>query len=975
MDRLLDEAMALSPNERQAFLAGVTGSDEELRREVESLLNAHERAEGNFLDSPALEIAARDLAVRREDSWIGKRFGIYQIISVLGVGGMGEVYLARDERLGRRLALKILPAQFVTDAARVDRFAREARAVAALNHPNIVTVYDVGAHEETRFIAMEYVDGQTLRDKLTALRSGRYEEKEVVDIALQIASALAAAHTAGIVHRDIKPENVMMRRDDFIKVLDFGLAKLAETPVTPARLRGEATDLAVTRPGTVLGTVRYMSPEQALGQMVDARSDLFSLGIVLYELFTGSPPFKGDRPAAVLDAIVHHKPLPLRQACAAVSEDSERIVSRLLEKDRGLRYQTAEDLRAELKQLKRALYSSSSYLLDSGSADHRAAITPNRRWRRRWLAATLAVLLVACAAFAWRRWGMNFTSVPSPWLAAYNTRLTDSPGEERDPALSPDGKVVYFARQVQGQWDVFRQRVGGSKATNLTEGNNSDETEPACSPDGATLVFRSERNGGGLFLMGATGENVRQLVGFGHDPAWSPDGKQIVCGTAHILDPRWRTGRSRLAIINVVDGQTRDLLTDGDYTQPHWSPSGNRIAYCNAENKGDVWTMAADGSAPHPVLSDEATDWNPRWSSDGRYLHFNSNRKGFASLWRVRIDEATGRRLGEPEPVTSPTTDIVQADVARTGRSIVYSERVLDLTLKALDFDPVKPATSGKMTTVTESTRPASWPTFSADGQWVAYHTMLSGREDIWLTRADGSSAPTNLTNDATLDRCPAWSPTGRRLAYFSRSNGISRIWLVNADGSDSHPVTQGPVGCVFPFWAPDGRLAFSLSTSDDSNPHQRGTRIIEPDKPWEQQTPVALPAVDENSWFNGHSWSPDGQRIAGEVVTFNNKEARTVPGIFVYSFATNRYEQVTDFGTYPAWLNDNRRLVFTYSGKGKLAGNELWVVDLPTKFTKPVYYDATHTVTTFALTRENRRLVLSLLAFRSDLSLLSLDR
>ncbi len=269
VDRLLDQVLALPPNKRESFLARVTAGDAELRREVASLLNAHDRAAGNFLDTPALEIAARGIAARHEHSLIGKQFGSYHIITVLGVGGMGEVYLARDDKLGRQLALKLLPAQFVKDTARIERFAREARAVSALNHPNIVTVYDIGEIEGTHFIAMEHVDGQTLRDKLLTIRHGQSDPREVVEIALQISAALAAAHEAGIIHRDIKPENLMLRRDDYIKVLDFGLAKLTENHLSPAKTHEEVSDPAATNPGTVLGTLRYMSPEQAVGKEVD----------------------------------------------------------------------------------------------------------------------------------------------------------------------------------------------------------------------------------------------------------------------------------------------------------------------------------------------------------------------------------------------------------------------------------------------------------------------------------------------------------------------------------------------------------------------------------------------------------------------------------------------------------------------------------------------------------------------------------
>jgi len=375
VDKLLDEAMTLAPEARAAFLDSACRGDEALRREVESLLAAHQQAEDKFLKAPALEVAAQRLAAEGSRSLVGRTLGHYSVISVLGAGGMGEVYLARDTKLDRRIALKLLPAQYTQDPARIKRFEREARAASALNHPNIITIYEVSEVEGHHFIAAEYVDGRTLREMMSI---GRVAMKDAIEIAIQTASALSAAYEAGIIHRDIKPENIMVRPDGYVKVLDFGLAKLTEARKSSGATKASDDDLAKTNPGTVLGTVRYMSPEQAVGQEVDHRSDVFSLGVALYELVTGVLPFKGHTPAATLDAITNHHPMPITQVRPGLHPELERIISRALEKDLDMRYQTASDLRAELKRLQRELDSSSSP--PYGSVSRNAPPAPVRSW-------------------------------------------------------------------------------------------------------------------------------------------------------------------------------------------------------------------------------------------------------------------------------------------------------------------------------------------------------------------------------------------------------------------------------------------------------------------------------------------------------------------------------------------------------------------------------------------------------------------
>jgi eukaryotic-like serine/threonine-protein kinase len=367
ISQLYDQALQLETEARAAFLEQACADDDELRQEVARLLSAHKQA-GSFLGAPAMEVAAGAFATALAGGVTGRSFGHYRILRPLGAGGMGEVYLAHDARLDRQLAIKLLPEQFTTDAARLQRFVQEAKAASALNHPNIITIYDVGEADGAHYIAFELIAGQTLRRHM---RGARLQVNEAVDIATQIASAVAAAHSAGIIHRDLKPENVMVRPDGVVKVLDFGLAKLPQRQAKPSQppVDTEAQTLAyqqiadaenlappahtLTVPGMLLGTVRYMSPEQARGLTVDGRTDIFSLGVVFYEMLTGHAPFEGETASDLIAAILTSEP-PAHEMPDAPAE-LQRILAKTLRKDKAARYQTSAELLADLKELQQEL--------------------------------------------------------------------------------------------------------------------------------------------------------------------------------------------------------------------------------------------------------------------------------------------------------------------------------------------------------------------------------------------------------------------------------------------------------------------------------------------------------------------------------------------------------------------------------------------------------------------------------------------
>jgi Tol biopolymer transport system component len=960
VDGVFAAALDAAPGERAALLDAACAGDAELRREVESLLAAHERA-GDFIETHALEAAAREQA-RRLAGDAGRRVGHYQILSPLSAGGMGEVYLATDTRLGRRVALKLLPSEFTRDAGRVRRFELEALAASALNHPNILTIYDIGRADDSHFIAAEYVEGRTLRGLIDG---APLKTDEALGVAAQVAEALSAAHAAGIVHRDIKPDNIMLRPDGYVKVLDFGIAKLTEPGSPEGGPRGAAGQ---TETGAVVGTVAYMSPEQALGQAVDQRTDVFNLGLILYELLTGKHPFRGETAAATFDQLLNRDPPPPELADAEAAPELERVLLRSLEKDRELRYQTASDMRAELKRLQRRLDSSPSVSGDYAAAPR----APRARGARRRTAvlALASLLLVAASAgayFALRRRAPREGEAAAAARANHNfTQLTDQPGQELHPSLSPDGKVLIYAGRPSDDWDIYWQRVGGRNPRNLTENSPSDDTQPAFSPDGEQIVFRSERDRGGIFVMGATGESARRLTDFGYFPAWSPDGREVAVSTDMFVDPSVRSpGLSFVWVVDVATGEKRRLTDEktGDAAQPAWSPSGARIAYWGKHKGGqrDIWTIPARGGDPVQVTDDGAFDWNPVWSRDGRHIYFASDRGGSMNLWRVPVEERTGRVTGQPEPLTAPSPYAQQVAFSRDGRRAAYVNQVSSTNIYTAAFSPYKEALTGPPVAVTRGFRHAAAPDLSPDGGRFVYSSQGERQEDIYLVGRDGLEPPRKLTDDVYKDRNPRWSPDGTRIVFYSDRSGRYEAWAVGADGGRLTQLTftEGAAGVAYPFWSPDGaRLAY--------NRNGESCWIIEAGTPWGEQTPLRVPnpADSRLGGFWAFSWSPDGGRLAGWSVRQSEH-----PGIVVHTIETGGFERVAEFGSNPLWLKDGRRLLFSHQERLYIVDGETKKVrELSLPISPPTRLDG------YGISADNRVLYYGLAAREADVWLLDIE-
>lgn len=765
----------------------------------------------------------------------GTTVGSYQIVGLLGAGGMGEVYRARDARLNRDVAIKVLPDAFALDRDRIARFEREAQALAALNHPNIAQVYAV--IETPPALVMELVEGEDLALRIAR---GPIPIDDAVPIARQIADALEAAHERGIIHRDLKPANVKLGADGTVKVLDFGLAKsLGATPI------GSGTDvtdaptltspLVLTQASVMLGTAAYMAPEQARGKPVDRRADVWAFGCVLYEMLTGARPFRGDDLTETLAAIVRDAP-DLARLPADTPPPVRSLIGRCLEKDPRERLRDIGEARVALSR---------------PQASATAAVTAREPRRRSFAAVGWIAIGLAAGS------GLGLLLAPrreaGPPIVVSLRQLTEMPGAEINPDISPNGRQVLYAAGPTGSRDLYLLRVGGGHAINLTSSFDGDDVEGAFSPDGEQIAFRSDRDGGGIFVMGATGESVRRITSSGYDPCWSPDGRRIAYATEGVSDPYSRLTRSELWTADVDTGATTRLL-NGDAVQPSWSPHGSRIAFwANSGGQRDIWTVASSGGTRVAVTSDPATDWTPEWSPDGRFLYFISDRGGSPNLWRVAIDESTGATSGQPEAVTNGVRALASARFARDATHMVLgvTDRSFDISLSA--FDPAHPDAAGAVRTIRSAS--LGWCAPSRTAAWLACSSR-TGQEDIVLMRADGSETR-RLTDDAVKDRIPVWSPDDKAVAFMSTRTGRWELWAVNADGSGLRQLTDLRTDVVWGAWSPDGkRMVFSASSS---KPY--GLWFFDPLR---TATNDAAHFVPNDVPLLVDTWSSDGMLIAG---------------------------------------------------------------------------------------------------------------
>ncbi|PWB68844.1 MAG: hypothetical protein C3F15_15850 [Holophagae bacterium] len=747
--------------------------------------------------------------------------GPYRVVALLGAGGMGEVYRARDERLARDVAIKVLPADVATDPDRLARFEREARATAALDHPNILAVYDVGRHDGQPYLVTQLLEGRTLRQ---ALVGGPLAASKAMELGSQIASGLAAAHDRGIVHRDLKPSNIFLTTDGRAKILDFGLARLSLSERSTGQLGERSTVTDLTLGGVLVGTVGYMAPEQVRGQPADSRSDIFSLGCVLYEMLAGQRAFLRDSAVETMSSILSEDPPRLVANGRSIPAALAAVVQRCLEKRPEDRFQSARDVALALEVL--MLRSGSSPLLSR-------SFSAPRRWRR------LAVVASGCGVAVLAAIGLSRMAGDDSLPSFEPRQVTTRPGLESEPALSPLGTDIAYTAQNGTGSDIWVVDVRGGQPLRLTT-DGVGNRGPSWFPDGSALVFTSSRDArASVWKVPRLGGSPMLVVADAEDPAISPDGTAIAFA---------RTGSRGLLRIMVAPleapDQARALTVDGDsafdHQQPEWSPDGRTICY---RDQSDLWLIPSQGGPARRLTKDTAQDYDPAWSPSGRHIYFTSTRQDTRAIWRADI------KTGDIERVTLGTGQEHGPTVTRSGDLLGYSSRIERMSLALVDtasgrrtrfehgqrlFEPViAPDRSfvvfasnvegpfdlwrlplqgglpaGDLVRLTEQSGTCTSPAISPDGRWIAFLRVVDGQRDVWTMPAAGGIA-TNFTDHPAIEICPEWSPDGTRLAFVSSRSGTAQVWVaaVRNGKPDGEPrqVTDLADDAASPSWSPDG--------------------------------------------------------------------------------------------------------------------------------------------------------------------------
>jgi eukaryotic-like serine/threonine-protein kinase len=843
-------ALEQPPSERESFIDSACGGDGATRREVSQLISAHEET-GEFLVIPAFDLTAKLLANSKREGLVrGESIGHYKVISTIGAGGMGEVYLAEDMRLGRKVAIKLLPAFFVAEADRLFRFEREARAASALNHPNLCTIHEVDEMEDGRpYIVMEYVEGVTLRQRI---RQGRLPLSEILDIASQVGSALAAAHQAKIVHRDVKPENVVLRPDGIVKVLDFGLAKLTEqlgdaNSAMPTQLREQ------TETGMVMGTARYMSPEQARGYPVDARTDVWSLGVVIYEMTAGCLPFEGATNSDVIVSVLERDP-PSLIGQLEIPAELQRIVTKALLKNREERYRVIEDLCFDLKSLAQELelnvanyrFTAAEFeraetikLSGRGSKDTEGqhagsptspaaanitssltrAIATHKRLATFALvgAAFITVLMVLFVSRSAIRKTLQAT--PETPASVRVVPLTSFLGREDHAAFSPDGNQIAFvwAGEKDDNPDIYVKSKSSERPLRITS-DPAIDILPAWSPDGQSIAFvRIAEGRFNIYTIPSLGNGTeRKLLTLSRHPgkiSWSPDGKFIAVSDK---DPVQEV--SALFLFSLDTGEKHRLTSPptqiwGDIC-PTFSPDGQSVAFIRASSAvaADLYLIAAAGGEPKQLTADsrlrtydQGVIGGLAWTTDGQAIIYSSEAGGSPSLWKVSTSG------GPPERLSVGGVDVFYPSIARQGNRLAYTQiyggtpvYMIRATSSMARYAP--PAK------LIASTRFNRTPQFSPDSERIAFASDRSGTHEIWVCNHDGTNSIQLTSFNGPHVGGPRWSPDGKQILFEVKTSSISHIYIVNVEAGIPQRVTTDPSDEGLPSWSRDGKWIYFCS-------------------------------------------------------------------------------------------------------------------------------------------------------------------
>ena len=879
---------------------------------------------------------------------LGRTISHYRILEKLGGGGMGVVYKTEDVKLNRFVALKFLPDDVARDPQALSRFQREAKAASALNHPNICTIHEIDEENGQTFIVMEFLDGQTLKHRI----SGKpLPFDEVLEVAIQIADALRAAHAQGIIHRDIKPANLFVTKQGNAKILDFGLAKFA--PAAEGGVSGMPTateDTLLTSPGSAVGTIAYMSPEQARGEELDARTDLFSFGVVLYEMATGRMAFPGNSAAVIHDGILNRTPLPASQANRGLPPKLDEIIGKALEKDRKLRYQSAAEIHTDLQRLKR----------DTDSARISPVQLPmrQRRWSR-WLipAVVCTVAVIALVFMIGVRWKGSELA-----LQTTLSQVTFAEGVEEYPAWSPDGENLLYTGEVGKTHKIFRKGLASGQDSQLTHGD-SDEIQPTWSPDGRQVAFvRARQPGvklqpgdvfgefqdGDVWVLDLASGKESKLVESAFNPAYSPDGKRIA------VDASWAAPR-RIWMVDREGHNPQQITTDTSeevaHVAPSWSPDGKKIVFQNlVRTKFDIRVVNLESKQMNWITNDLFSNIRPAWSPSGKFIYFSSNRSGGINIWRGPV-QGDGTVNGPLQQVTTGAGQDVEVATSPDGKRLAFATLRQNADIWKLPVVPQTGLPRGSPEAVISTTREDSRGAWSPDGKMMAFNSDRAGDMNIWqFSTAD--SIARQLTTGRGGDFQPNWSPDEKKIIFFSSRSGSPNVWEVEVASGALRPLTSNSGMNVNPFFSPDGtfiayqsdqsgRLEVWLINADGSNPRQlTNVGVMGHFMRWSGRELIfrcpcgGKPAVMKVS-LDGGDPQPFAEIMGGSHLSFSPDHSRIMDVVghkvlWVSPVNAGKPEKVYEFPDpdvridYPVWSPDGNWVLFD---RFRPQGGDIWAM------------------------------------------------
>jgi len=781
---------------------------------------------------------------------IGKAVSHYKILEKLGGGGMGVVYKAKDERLGREVALKFLPAHLSEDEEAKQRFIAEAKAASALDHPNICTIYEIDETDDDQmFIAMAYYEGETLkkrmeREPLSILKA--------IKIAVQIAQGLAQAHKNGIVHRDIKPANVIITRDGLVKIVDFGLAKI--------------TDVHITRTGWTLGTAAYMSPEQARGENVDHQTDIWSLGVIFYEMITRRYPFKGENSQSIIYSILNDEPDSPSTLQNDIPTPLDTIMLRCLEKEKEKRFQSAEEVDLGLESVLQEI----SGQVSSGMSVLGTAPSPrSKRKTLLWPIIAITILLIVFIGYQI----VQIKKRPVEIKIGRTNQITHDPSLEIDPAISPDGKMLAYSVGDEGDMNIYVRQLSGGRAITLTQDVTEDSRWPRWSPDGSQIAFHSS---GTVYIVPTLGGAPRQLIrgARGASHAWQPGGKKMAFAEINGIYIQSVYGEESTEITEIYDPHSLCFSPDGALLA--YVAGNSNFIFSNAIGNiapSSIWVISVQGGEPIRIRESKYLNMSPVWTPDGKHLLFISDQDGSRDVYHIPMD-ATGKPSGEAMRLTTGL-GAHTINLSRDGTSLVYSKFTHRSNIWSIPISTGGPISISRAQPVTAGNQVIEGMRVSWDGQWLVFDSNRSGNQDVYKQRLTGGE-PIQLTTHSSNDYYPAWSPDGKAIAFYSLREGNRDIFVMSEEGGSIRQITQDSSDDIEPDWSPDGQhlVFFSYRTGD--------VEIFVVSKN-EEQSKWGVPRQLTSNGGQHAKWSPNGDLIAFLeaakllVISPDNGDARVI--------------------------------------------------------------------------------------------------